>query len=88
MNNPMAQVYNYVIFRNKIGIPTILGQGAPPFRKHFERICATSIVERVRMFVCWSYRAVSNFKAGLYVRDTYSPYLFSREPSRFVARVI
>ena len=25
MNNPMAQVYNNVIFRNKIGIPTILG---------------------------------------------------------------
>ena len=25
MNNSMARVYSYVIFRNKIGLPTILG---------------------------------------------------------------
>ena len=31
----MAQVYKNVIFRNKIGIPTILGQEAPSFRKYF-----------------------------------------------------
>ena len=31
MNIPMAQVHKSVIFRNNIGIPTILGEGAPSF---------------------------------------------------------
>ena len=31
MNNPMAQLYKNVIFRNKIGIPTIF----PVFKKRF-----------------------------------------------------
>ena len=34
-HNPMARVYQNVIFRNKTGIATISDEGAPPFRKHF-----------------------------------------------------
>ena len=30
----MAQGHIYVVFRNKIGILTILSQGAPSFREH------------------------------------------------------
>ena len=43
----MARVYKYVIFRNKIGIPTIFGSRSPVIQKIFERKCATSIAERV-----------------------------------------
>ena len=31
----MVQVCHYVIFRNKVGIPTTVGQGASSFRKNF-----------------------------------------------------
>ena len=51
MNNPIAQVYKHVTFRNKIGIPTILGQGTPSFRKRFI-ITSTSIVERYCTYLC------------------------------------
>ena len=33
----MIQVGKNVVFRDQIGIPTILGEGAPSFRKHFSR---------------------------------------------------
>ena len=35
MNNLIAQVYENVIFLNKIDIPMILGRGAPSFRQQF-----------------------------------------------------
>ena len=43
-DNLMVQVYSYVIFRNKIGLPTIWGEGPPSFGKRFsgkvlERVC-------------------------------------------------
>ena len=43
----MAQVYENVLFRNKIGIPTILGSRSRVIQKNNHRKCATSIVERV-----------------------------------------
>ena len=37
MSKLMTQEYKNIIFRNKIGIPTILGQGIPSFRNQFGR---------------------------------------------------
>ena len=49
MNNPVAQVYQNVIFRNKIVIPTILGKRSPSFRNYFcgNVLFNTSIVDPV-----------------------------------------
>ena len=35
----MAQIYKYVVVRNKIGIAMILGEGAPSFRNHLAEMC-------------------------------------------------
>ena len=48
MHKPIAQLNKNVVFRNKIGIPTILGRGTPSFRKLLSgNVLRTSIVERV-----------------------------------------
>ena len=48
MNNPIVQAYQSAIFRNEIGIPTILGlKKQPDIQKTNERKCGTSVVERV-----------------------------------------
>ena len=61
MNPMMTPMYTKsILFRNKIGIPTIFGwEEAPLFRKHFSGdVCATSIVERARQRVTRSVHAV------------------------------
>ena len=47
MNNPIAQAYNYVIFPNKIDVPTIWVKERAAIRKEGGRKRATSIAERV-----------------------------------------